>query len=303
VIEYRHLRYFVAVAEERNFRRAAERLYMAQPPLSAAIRQLEQELGVELLRRSTREVTLTEAGHAFLEGAHTTLAVLERTVGDVRRLANGGLHQLHVGVGCPAHVNTFPTICEAFRGTHPDIAVVGERMWNAQMPEALRRGTVDVVLTSCPEFDRELSTRTIRRERLFALVSEHHPAADKSSVGLRELASSEFLCPPANLTPTFHQTFIAMCQAAGFDPIISRHSLVSGWETGLVIEKDSVKVAAESFASALPDGVVALALSPPAYLDTVVIWRTDETPAAALAFAELAATVFAQTLESLVVSA
>ncbi|MBV9417943.1 MAG: LysR family transcriptional regulator [Solirubrobacterales bacterium] len=303
MIEYRHLRYFVAVAEERNFSRAAERLYMAQPPLSAAIRQLEQDLGVELLRRSTREVTLTEAGEAFLEGAHTTLAILERTVGDVRRIGNGGLRQLHAGVGCPAHVHTFPTICEAFRGTHPDIAVVGEQMWNAQIPEALRRGTVDVALTSCPEFDRELSTRTIRREQLFVLVSKDHPAADQSTVSLRELASSEFLCPPATLAPTFHQTFIAMCQAAGFDPIISRHSLMSGWETGLVLATDSVKLAAESFASTRPDGVVALALSPRAYLDTVVVWRTDDPPTAALAFAELATTVFAQTLDTLVVSA
>lgn len=276
---------------------------MSQPPLSAAIRQLEQDLDVELLRRSTREVTLTAAGEAFLEGAHSTLAVLERTIGDVRRIANGGLRHLHVGVGCPAHVNTFPTICEGFRGTHPDIAVVGEQMWNAQIPEALRRGTVDVALTACPESDRELSTRTIRRERLFALVSKEHPAAEQPNVALRELASSEFLCPPVNLAPTFHQMFIEMCQAAGFDPIISRHSLVSGWETGLVLEEDSVKLAAESFASGLPDGVVALALSPRAYLDTVVIWRTNDPPAAALAFAELAATVFAGTLDTLVVSA
>jgi DNA-binding transcriptional LysR family regulator len=200
-------------------------------------------------------------------------------------------------------VHTFPTIGEAFRVAHPDVAVVGERMWNAQMPEALRRGTIDVVLTSCPEFDRELSTRTIRRERLFVLVSKDHPAADESSVALGELASSEFLCPPANLTPTFHQTFIAMCQAAGFDPIISRHSLVSGWETGLVLERHSAKLAAETFASDLPDGVVALELTPPANLDTVVIWRTDDPPAAALAFADLAATVFPETLGTFAVSA
>jgi DNA-binding transcriptional LysR family regulator len=297
MLEYRHLRYFIAVAEERNFSRAAERLYMAQPPLSAAIRQLEQDLDVELLRRSTRQVTLTEAGEAFLEGAHKTLAVLERTVGDVRRIAGGGLPHLRVGLGCPAHVETFPTVRAAFAAAHPEIVLVPEHMWAAQMPEALRRGTVDVALASCPEFDRELSIRTIRRERLVALVSADHPAADLPEVTLSELASSEFLCPPADLAPRFHQLLIAMCQAAGFDPIISRHSLVSGWETGIIIDKDSVTLVVEGFASVVPDGVVALPLMPVSYLDTAVMWRTDDPPKAALDFAEVASSVFEHTLE------
>ena len=296
-MEHRHLRYFVAVAEERNFSRAAERLYMSQPPLSAAIRQLEQELDVELLRRSTREVTLTEAGEAFLEGAHKTLALLERTVGDTRRIANGGPRHLRVGVGCPNHLETYPRVYESFRRTDPEILVVAEHMWAVQVPEALRRGTVDVVLASCPEFDPALSTRTIRRERLFALVSKDHPAADSAEVTLSELASSEFLCPPAELTPRFHQLFIGMCQAAGFDPIISPHSLVSGWETGIVLDKHSVTLVAECFIPFVPHGIVALPLTPLSYLDSVVVWRTDDPPEAALAFADVAATVFPEVLE------
>ena len=101
MLEHRHLRYFIAVAEERNFSRAAERLYTAQPPLSAAIRQLEQELNVELLRRTTRDVSLTEAGAAFLEGAHRTLAALDGSVSEVRRIAAGELRRLHVGLDAP----------------------------------------------------------------------------------------------------------------------------------------------------------------------------------------------------------
>jgi DNA-binding transcriptional LysR family regulator len=175
-------------------------------------------------------------------------------------------------------------------------------MWNAHMSEALRRGTVDVVLASCPEFDRELSTRPIRRERIVALVSKDHPAADAGQVTLSELASSEFLCPAADLAPRFNQVFIGMCQAAGFDPIISRHSLVSGWETGIVLDKDSVTLVAEGFASVVPHDVVALALVPVSHLDTVVMWRTDDPAHAALAFADVAATVFQETLEPFSVS-
>src|SRR5205823_11182262 len=96
MLELRHLRYFVAVAEELNFSRAAERLHMAQPPLSAAIRQLEQELGVELLLRTTREVRLTEPGRAFLAGAYRTLTELERTRAETARAAVGEIGQLRV---------------------------------------------------------------------------------------------------------------------------------------------------------------------------------------------------------------
>ena len=300
MIEHRHLRYFVAVADELNFSRAAERLYMAQPPLSAAIRQLEQELGVELLRRTTRDVTLTEAGEVFLDGAHRTLALLERSAGDARRVAEGRPRQLRVGVGCPNQMETYPMVSEAFRRTEPEIVVLAEHMWAVEVPDALRRGTVDVVLASCPEFDPALSTRTIRRERVFALVSKDHPAADSAEVTLSDLASSEFLCPPAELTPRFNQLFIAMCQAAGFDPVISPHSLVSGWETGLVLDRDSVTLVAECFVRSLPDGIVALPLTPLSYLDSVVVWRTDDPPEGVLAFADVAATVFSETLEPVV---
>jgi DNA-binding transcriptional LysR family regulator len=297
MIEHRHLRYFIAVAEQRNFSRAAERLYMAQPPLSAAIRRLEQELGVELLRRTTREVTLTEAGAAFLEGAHRTVAVLQRSASDARRIAAGGLRQLRVGVGCPAHIETFSRVREEFRDVRHDVAVVDEHIWTSEVSEALRRGTLDVALASCPEFDPELSSRTIRRERVFALVSEDHASAQAAQVALPELAASEFLCPPADLTPRFHEVLVGMCQSAGFDPIISRHCLVSGWEVDIVLDKDSVTLAAESFAPVVPDGIVTLPLTPLTHLDTAVLWRTDDPTDDALAFAEVATSVFAQTLE------
>src|SRR5262245_20006891 len=94
MLELRHLRYFVAVAEELNFSRAAERLHMAQPPLSVAIRQLEQELGTQLLTRTTREVRLTDAGEAFLNGTRRTLTEIERATADAERAAAGELGRL-----------------------------------------------------------------------------------------------------------------------------------------------------------------------------------------------------------------
>src|SRR5262249_23650421 len=149
MLELRHLRYFVAVAEELNFSRAADRLHMAQPPLSAAIRQLEQELGTELLQRTTREVRLTEPGSAFLKGARRTLAELDRARSDAQRAAAGEIGQLWVGFSWSARFETLPAIGRAFRASHPDVSLLTEEMWNARMGAALRSGAIDVAVSPC----------------------------------------------------------------------------------------------------------------------------------------------------------
>src|SRR6266496_4116060 len=113
--ELRHLRYFVAVAEELNFSRAARRLRMAQPPLSVAIRQLEQELGADLFLRTSREVKLTEAGRALLDGARRTLAEADRAMTAARRAASGELGALHVAFSWSARFETLPLLGQADR--------------------------------------------------------------------------------------------------------------------------------------------------------------------------------------------
>src|SRR6266536_557068 len=155
MIELRHLRYFTAVAEELNFSRAAERLHMAQPPLSAAIRQLEQELGTELLSRTTRAVRLTDAGRAFLEGANRTLAELERARRDTQRAAAGDVGQLRVGFSWSARFETLPAIGRSFRLSHPDVSLLTEEMWNARMLPALRSAAIDIAVSLCPEVASE----------------------------------------------------------------------------------------------------------------------------------------------------
>src|SRR6266487_783899 len=111
MVELRHLRYFVAVAEELNFSRAAERLHMAQPPLSVAIRQLEQEVGTALLTRTTGDVRLTDAGKAFLEGARAaTLAEADRTVAEARRASAGELGRLRIAFSWGARFVTLPAL-------------------------------------------------------------------------------------------------------------------------------------------------------------------------------------------------
>jgi len=121
MVEHRHLHYFTAVAEELNFSRAADRLHMAQPPLSVAIRKLERELGTELLMRTTREVRLTDAGAMFLAGARRVLEELEQTVQATRRAAAGELGSLRIAFSSATRYETLPLLGRALRASHPDV--------------------------------------------------------------------------------------------------------------------------------------------------------------------------------------
>jgi DNA-binding transcriptional LysR family regulator len=124
--ELRHLRYFVAVAEELNFSRAADRLHMAQPPLSVAIRQLEQELGTNLFVRTSRDVTLTEGGAALLDGARRTLAEAEGAVMAARRAAAGEVGSQRIGYNWSARFDTLPVLGRALKRTRPDVELLAE---------------------------------------------------------------------------------------------------------------------------------------------------------------------------------
>src|SRR5262249_40348359 len=193
--ELRHLRYFVAVAEELNFSRAAKRLRMAQPPLSVAIRQLEQEIGASLFHRTSREVKLTEAGEALLAGARRTLAEAEGAVTAAKRTAAGELGVLRVGYVWSARFETLPTLGKALMRSRPDVELVTEEMRTYLMPAALRMGTIDVALALYPDVVSELSYETIRRERIVAVVSSSHRLANDPATPLRELPTDLRLFP------------------------------------------------------------------------------------------------------------
>jgi DNA-binding transcriptional LysR family regulator len=296
MVELRHLRYFVAVAEELNFSRAAERLHMAQPPLSAAIRQLEQELGTELLVRTTREVRLTEAGSAFLEGARRTLAELDRARGDAQRAAAGEIGSVRIGFSWSARFETLPAIGRAFRLSHPDVSLLTEEMWNARMLPALRSGVIDVAVSLCPEIAGEFSYLPIRSEPVMALLPQSHPLAAKDPIELRALAEERFLMFPRELAPRLYDFMAGLCRRAGFEPLVRGDSFHSGWELQILADVDVVALAPASVGADLPDGIAAALISdPPEQLETAVVWRKDDPSATNRAFRDAALAVFSDT--------
>ena len=297
MLELRHLRYFVAVAEELNFSRAADRLHMAQPPLSAAVRQLEQELGTELLLRTTREVKLTEAGATFLEGARRTLAELERARSEAQRAAAGEIGQLRLAFSWSARFETLPTVGRAFRATHPDVSLLTEEMWNARMLPALRSGAIDLAVSLCPEIAGEFSYLTVRSEPVVALVARSHPLAGADALELRMLADEDFLLFPRELAPRLYDFMTGLCRGSGFAPRVRGDSFHSGWELQILSDVDVVALAPASVALGLPDGLAAAVVTdPPGRLDTVIISRKDDTSPVKRAFCEAARSVLSNVL-------
>ena len=293
MLELRHLRYFVAVAEALNFSRAAERLHMAQPPLSAAIRQLEQELGTELLLRTTREVKLTEAGQTFLEGARRTLAELDRARIDTQRAAAGEIGHLRVGFSWSARFETLPAIGRGFRDSHPGVSLLTEEMWNSRMLPALRSGAIDVAVSLCPEVAGEFSYLPIRSAPVIALLAQSQPLADREAIELRELSEEGFLFFPRQLAPRLYDFMTGLCRHAGFEPLVRGDSFHSGWELQILADVDLVALAPASVAHELPEGITAVAITdPPDQLETAIVWRTDDPSPTNHAFREAAHAVF-----------
>jgi DNA-binding transcriptional LysR family regulator len=293
MVELRHLRYFVAVAEELNFSRAAARLHMAQPPLSAAIRQLEQELGTELLVRTTREVRLTEAGATFLEGARRTLAELQHAETDAKRAAAGELGRLRIGFSWSARFETLPALGRAFRAGHPEVELLTEEMWNARMLPALQSGTIDAAVSLCPEIAAEFSYETIRAEPVIAFVAATHRLAGEDSIALAALADDGFLFFPRELAPRLYDVMVGLCRRAGFEPEIRSESFHSGWEMQILADVPVVALAPASVAKTLPDRIAAVQIAdPPDPLETSIVWRSGDNSPAGAAFRAVAGTLF-----------
>jgi DNA-binding transcriptional LysR family regulator len=290
--ELRHLRYFIAVAEELNFSRAAKRLHMAQPPLSVAIRKLEDEVGASLFERSTHEVRLTETGGVFLEGARRAVAEADAALDAARRAARGEVGSLRVGYNWSARFETLPAVGQAFSAARPDVELLTEEMRPNRMTPALRGGAIDVAVALFPDVVAELSYRTIRREPVVAVVSQRHPLAGQHSVGLGALAD-EFLLFPRDLAPRLHDFYASLCRSAGFEPKQGGDSPRTRWTLG-TWDASTTALFPASVAHDLPEGVVAVAIaSPPDELETQLVWRADDRNAALLAFIDVAEGVFA----------
>lgn len=293
MLELRHLRYFIAVAEERNFSRAAERLHMAQSPLSAAIRQLEHEIGAELLVRGSRGVTMTPAGDALLAHANRIVENVEGAIVATQRAAAGELGTLRIGYSWSARFDTLPALAQKFAAVHPDVTLITQEMWNADIAGALRTAAIDLAISLCPEPDSELDYQPLRREAVVVLVPDSHRLSRSDRVELRELRDEDYLMFPRELAPRLHDALFEICRRGGVEPTVSRRAFHSSGDTGTVASSGAVALAPASVTGGVA-GAVALPLAEPdAVLETSLVWHREIESAPARNFRELAASVFA----------
>lgn len=224
-MELRHLRYFRAVAEDLHFGRAAERLHIAQPPLSQQIRQLERELDVALFTRSTRRVELTPAGSAYLKRAIAVLDEVEDAGQQARRIAAGTEGHLSIGCVGSATYSILPRLVRVLRDELPlvDISIRGEMLAPAQL-DALRAGDIDVALLRPPISDGAIRAEVLRRDRLIAALPAEHPLTQRSTVALGDLRDEDFIAHAGQGRSVMGGLLVAVCADAGFAPHI-RHEV------------------------------------------------------------------------------
>lgn len=218
-MELRHLRYFVAVAEECHFGRAAERLHIAQPPLSQQIKALEADLGVVLLTRSTRKVELTAAGARYLERARAILAAVDEAGEEAVRVDAGEIGRVSIGFTGSATYELVPTLARVLAADFPEVELElrGEMLTPDQVG-ALVDGSLDIGFLRPPARHPDLDVRLLRREPLIAVLPEAHPLAAAEAVRLADLRDEPFICYPSHHRSVVYEAVLDACQRVGFRP-------------------------------------------------------------------------------------
>jgi DNA-binding transcriptional LysR family regulator len=222
-LELRHLRYFVAVAEELNVSRAARRLNLSQPPLTRQIQALEAMVGAPLFTRSARGMELTDPGRVLLAEARNLLAMARQSMERARSVAAGQVGRIHVaGFGSPM-IGALPQFLARFRERQPRVELVLTTLNRPEQVLALREGRISAAFTWRGNDAPEMASEAFVRENLLAVVGAQHPLAKRKRLALRDLASVPLVVQGSGPRPNFTDTLLAMCAQAGFQPEIAQH--------------------------------------------------------------------------------
>lgn len=258
-MELRHLRYFVAVAEELSFTRAAERLHIGQPPLSQQIQALEAEVGARLFDRSKRWVRLTEAGKLFLEDARAILAQSERAAERARRAQRGEAGELRVGFTFSTPFTPlFARTIRRYRQLYPDVALTLHEMTTLHQIDALEARKIDLGFVRPPEvaLPDHLALTTLRRDALLLVLASDSPLARKRKVKVADLAELPWVMYPKESGVGINHAILNMCRTAGFVPQVAMEAGEAATIIGLVAAGIGASVLPSPFQSMHLEGVV-----------------------------------------------
>ncbi len=287
-MELRQLRYFVAVAEELHFGRAAERVHVVQPALSQQIKKLERELGVVLLARTRRRVSMTEPGRAFLKEARRVLSHAAAAVEAARRAAAGETGRLRLGYVDWAIYLQLPETLRAYRERYPEVDLQIAEMGREAQQEAFSRGELDVGLFAYREGEGDFSYERVVSDPLMVVLPDTHRATNQARVRLETLADDPWVLFPRAFGSRYLEVVVAACAAAGFEPRVAQEAgemnalaALVGAGFGVTLLPSSVALRPMANTAVRPLAGVA------PELPQDVVWRTHELSPTAAAFVAL----------------
>lgn len=277
----KQLRYFIVLAEELSFTRAARRLHLSQPALSVQIRHLERDIGADLLRRTSRSVELTEAGRGLHGDLRRVVADLDRACERARRTHVGAPAEVRLVHTASVAYEALPRILDALAGIVPPIEVVVRQAWSAAALDAVRAGDADLALVREFAGADGLVAEEVLREPLAVVMCARHPLAGRSRLAVADLRGHAVVAVPEEVAPGFHALVVHLCERRGFMPeevgiagLENREPLLAH----LLRNPGHLFVGPASMATLAWDGVVHVPLADPDALMGLSVVRADGTP-------------------------
>lgn len=278
-MEFRQLKYFIAVAEECNIGRAAKRLHISQPPLTRQIQQLEEEFGTQLFRRTARGVELTEVGEILLRDARNIRNLMLQTAERVREAGQGKLGKMDIGIFGSGILDVIPKVLHAFRASHPDVQIALHQMSKMEQIEALRQHRIIAGFNRMLPPLPDIACEPVKLECIMLALNKNHPLATKPAILLKELAGQPLILFPCGTRPSFIDKVWDLCASAGFEPTVSQEVGDAPTSVALVAAGFGLSLVPEAAISLSVPGVVfrRLANAPEAVIDLSCFYRNDET--------------------------
>ncbi|EKV00428.1 transcriptional regulator [Leptolyngbya sp. PCC 7375] len=269
--------YFVTVAEELHFGRAAARLQITQPALSRQIHRLEAEIGVKLLHRTKRTVELTEAGAAFLVEVRKGLQQLDSAIQLAQRIDRGEIGSLRIAFTASSMHTVLPEILRHFRDRYPDVKLAMSEICTLDQVNSLRKETIDIGFLHPPVEDSFLNLYPLQGEKLVLALPDSHALADKKQLSLKSLATESFIVHPRHEGPVLYDQILTLCRDAGFDPNIVYEDSKYQTRLGLVAAGTGITFVPESLQKAGLSGISYCPLIGDSLkLQLAVAWRRQQ---------------------------
>ena len=257
-MELRHLRYFIAVAEERHFTRAAEKLGIAQPPLSQQIKKLEQELGTLLFRRLTRGIELTAAGTIFLEDARGIMSQVERARSRAISVARGESGRMCIGFASSAVFHPLvATLIRYYRDRYPRVTISPIEGSTPSLVQGMDSGDIDAAVVRLPfnECGDDYRLNVLAEEDMLIVLPAHHPLAREDAIALAALERETLILFPRSIGPGLYDSIIAACRKEGFSPSLGQESPQVPSTVNMVAAGFGVSIVPASIRSVHAEGV------------------------------------------------